>query len=104
MEMVQILTKNDIYPHIRIICFNLSSTYIYTLASFLSPCHDGHCIYVQEWTKMFPPFFGRINERVIIEASKQIGLDFSYIIFTNPAEDEQKQIMIFKSHKEIPKT
>ena len=34
---------------------------------------------------------------VIIEASKQVGLDFSYIIFKNLIEDKQRQTVIFKT-------
>lgn len=34
---------------------------------------------------------------MIIEASKQVGLDFNYIIFTNLIEDKQRQTVIFKT-------
>ena len=46
---------------------------------------------------MFLFYFGRIKFRVIIKASKQVGLDFSYIIFKNLVEDKQRQIVIFKT-------
>lgn len=34
---------------------------------------------------------------MIIEASKQVGLDFNCIIFTNLIEDKQRQTVIFKT-------